>query len=156
MESKWRTFSLPARFLVVRGLFKIYATEHNLLSWTLEFDRAQTRCGVTRYAISRIQLSRIFIGSATTTFAQVKNILLHEIAHALTPGAKHGARWVRKAVSIGCDGKRCGAAFATPRWTLGCSKGCYKRRRFIRTKLNPHRVCAKCRGALEYYRSIKV
>jgi len=38
---------------------------------------------------------------------EVKNVILHEIAHALTPKQHHNKIWKLKAISIGCDGKRC-------------------------------------------------
>lgn len=38
---------------------------------------------------------------------QTRDTILHEIAHALTPGHNHDAVWQTKAVEIGCDGKRC-------------------------------------------------
>lgn len=152
----WSQTTLDARLSITRNWFTCYAVTHGLQGWTIEFDRARTRCGITSYKTSRIYVSRIFIGSATTTLSQIKNILLHEIAHALTPGAKHGPTWVQKALAIGCDGKRYSLPFVKPRWTLGCSRGCFKRRRFNRTKINPRKVCAKCHGALEYYRSITV
>ena len=37
---------------------------------------------------------------------EIKNTVLHEIAHALTPGHNHDHVWQAKAVSIGCDGER--------------------------------------------------
>lgn len=152
----WSKAALPARLSITRNWFTCYAGTHGLEGWTLGFDHARARCGITRYSTSRINLSKIFIGSATTTLSRVKNILLHEIAHALTPGAKHGPVWVQKALSIGCDGKRCSVPFVKPPWTLGCSQGCFKRRRFNRTKLNSRKVCAKCHGALEYYRTMTI
>lgn len=38
---------------------------------------------------------------------QVKDVILHEIAHALTPGEGHGSEWRIKAAEIGCNAKRC-------------------------------------------------
>lgn len=38
----------------------------------------------------------------------VTNVLLHEIAHALVPPRSgHNFIWKRKALSIGCNGRRC-------------------------------------------------
>jgi len=39
--------------------------------------------------------------------SSVRNTILHEIAHALTPNHNHNKFWKRKAIEIGCDGKRC-------------------------------------------------
>lgn len=38
---------------------------------------------------------------------KVKDTILHEIAHALTPGHNHDYVWQKKAIEIGCDGQRC-------------------------------------------------
>lgn len=37
----------------------------------------------------------------------IKNTILHEIAHALTPKHNHNKFWRRKAIEIGCTGERC-------------------------------------------------
>lgn len=39
--------------------------------------------------------------------AEVLNTILHEISHGLTPGHGHDQVWQRKALEIGCNGKRC-------------------------------------------------
>ena len=41
------------------------------------------------------------------TEAEVLDTILHEIAHGLTPGHGHDYIWQSKALSIGCNGKRC-------------------------------------------------
>jgi len=38
---------------------------------------------------------------------QVKTVILHEIAHALTPKHYHNFVWKEKCLEIGGDGKRC-------------------------------------------------
>jgi hypothetical protein len=38
---------------------------------------------------------------------EVKDTILHEIAHGLTPGHNHDSVWRRKALEIGCNGERC-------------------------------------------------
>jgi hypothetical protein len=41
------------------------------------------------------------------TEEEVLDTILHEIAHGLTPGNGHDDVWIRKAIEIGCSGKRC-------------------------------------------------
>jgi hypothetical protein len=41
------------------------------------------------------------------TEEEVLDTILHEIAHGLTPGNGHDEVWRRKAIEIGCNGKRC-------------------------------------------------
>ena len=40
------------------------------------------------------------------TVEEITNTILHEIAHALTPKHGHNYFWKRKAIEIGCTGKR--------------------------------------------------
>jgi predicted SprT family Zn-dependent metalloprotease len=79
--------------------------EHGLEHWTITTDRAKTRAGVCRHASRTISLS-----SPLTRLhdeAEVRDTILHEIAHALV-GSAHGHDdvWRSKAVSIGCSGER--------------------------------------------------
>ena len=80
--------------------------EHGLEGWKLVFDRARTRAGVCRPGRREIGLSRIL--TALHTDAEVRDTVLHEIAHALV-GAQHGhdVVWRAKALAIGCNGTRC-------------------------------------------------
>lgn len=81
--------------------------EHGLLEkgWKFEFDSAKKRFGLCSYRKKIISLSASL--TELNEFSRVKNTILHEIAHALTPKAKHGPVWVAMAKKIGCDGKRC-------------------------------------------------
>jgi predicted SprT family Zn-dependent metalloprotease len=82
--------------------------KHDLLSsgWYFEFDNAKRRFGCCNYTQKRITLSKNLVG--LNDEARVKNTILHEIAHALV-GRRHGHDyvWRRKAIEIGCDGRRC-------------------------------------------------
>ena len=99
--------------------------EHGLLRWQLEFDRAKRRAGICRYDRTTIGLS----GPLTRLHseAEVRDTLLHEIAHALAgPRAGHGPRWQAIARLIGCTGERCVPA-TSPRvpgaWVGTCPAG---------------------------------
>ena len=49
--------------------------------------------------------------------ATIRDTILHEIAHALTPGQHHNDVWRRKATAIGCTGQRCAKiAICKPRY----------------------------------------
>lgn len=98
---------------------------HGLDRWTVEFDNAKRRAGVCRQ-------DRLVIGlSAPLTRLhpeiEVRDTVLHEIAHALVGGAHgHDAVWRRTALAIGSTAKRCVPAEA-PRvaapWVGVCAKG---------------------------------
>ncbi len=80
--------------------------EHGLHDWRLVFDRAKRRAGVCRWARKEIGLSAPL--TSVHPEAEVRDTVLHEIAHALV-GPKHGhdAVWRATAKRIGCTGQRC-------------------------------------------------
>ncbi|MEL7975315.1 SprT-like domain-containing protein [Isoptericola sp. F-RaC21] len=86
---------------LARGLM----AEHRLSGWTFRFDGARRRAGLCRYDRREISLS----GPLTELYdeADVREVVLHEIAHALA-GARHGhdAVWRATARSIGSTGRR--------------------------------------------------
>lgn len=79
--------------------------EHGLGDWSIRTDRAKTRAGVCRFGTHTISLS-----AALTHLhdeAEVRDTILHEIAHALVgPFHGHDDVWRAKAVEIGCSGER--------------------------------------------------
>lgn len=82
--------------------------QHELLQngWMFEFDNAKRRFGCCNHRTKTISLSRELVSLNTTE--RVTNTILHEIAHALVGrGHGHNGVWKRKAIEIGCDGKRC-------------------------------------------------
>lgn len=80
--------------------------EHGLRGWTLAFDRAKRRAGICRFDRREIGLSAPL--AVLHTEAEVRDTVLHEIAHALV-GPRHGhdAVWRAAARRIGCSGERC-------------------------------------------------
>ncbi len=117
---------------------------HGLPAWTVAYDSAKRRAGVCRFATRTLGLS-----APLTTLhseAEVRDTILHEIAHALV-GPRHGhdETWRRTAVAIGCSGERCVAADA-PRveaaWLGVCPAG-----HTIERHRRPERVmsCSRCR-----------
>ena len=117
--------------------------EHGLEHWTITTDRAKTRAGVCRFAARTISLS-----SALTRLhdeAEVRDTILHEIAHALVgPAHGHDDVWRSKAMSIGCSGERTvstSAPAVVGPWRGECPEGhAYTRHR------RPGRVmsCLRC------------
>lgn len=80
--------------------------EHGLHDWTLTLDRAKTRAGAMFPRQRRISLS----GPLTRVHdeEQVRDTILHEIAHALV-GHQHGHDqvWKAKARELGASDQRC-------------------------------------------------
>ena len=80
--------------------------DHGLTRWRVELDSAVARAGVCRYAERTIGLSAPL--TRLHAEAEVRETILHEIAHALAgPHAKHGPRWRAVAHAIGSTGQRC-------------------------------------------------
>ena len=99
--------------------------DHGLVGWRLAFDHAKTRAGICNFTAREIGLSRVLTGLHTE--AEVRDTILHEIAHALVgPEHGHDAIWRAKAIQIGCSGMRCvpeTAAAAPGLWRGVCPSG---------------------------------
>ena len=93
---------LRAALVLARAL----AAEHGLHDWSVTLDRAKARAGACRFAHRQISLSAPL--TRLHTDAEVRDTILHEIAHALV-GPRHGHDevWRATAVRIGCSGERC-------------------------------------------------
>jgi len=122
--------------------------EHGLREWSLTFDQAKRRAGVCRYASRQISLSAPL--TRLHPVREVRDTILHEIAHALV-GPRHGhdAVWRATAVRIGCTGRRCTSADAPAlegAWVGTCAGG----HRVTRHR-RPARpmACARCGSAFD-------
>lgn len=99
--------------------------EHGLDGWTVRLDRAKTRAGVCRFAEREIGLSKPL--TALHSQAEVRDTVLHEIAHALVgPQHGHDRVWRAKALELGSSGERC-VSSESPRisgdWVGVCAAG---------------------------------
>ncbi|WP_028637467.1 SprT-like domain-containing protein [Nocardioides sp. URHA0032] len=117
--------------------------EHGLQDWRLAFDRAKRRAGVCRSDRKEIGLSGPL--TALHPEAEVRDTILHEIAHALV-GPRHGHDevWRATALRIGCTGLRCSSEDAPKidgHWVGTCPAG-HRRTRHRR----PQRpmACGSC------------
>lgn len=98
---------------------------HGLTGWRLVFDNAKTRAGICRSVPQEIGLSRVL--TLLHSEADVRDTILHEIAHALVgPAHGHDTVWRAEALAIGCSAKRCVSSSA-PRppgpWVGICPTG---------------------------------
>ncbi len=98
---------------------------HGLPDWQVAFDSAKRRAGVCRYGDRTIGLSAPL--TALHSYDDVRDTVLHEIAHALAgPEHGHDAHWRKVAMGIGCSGERC-VSTDSPRveaaWLGVCSAG---------------------------------
>jgi predicted SprT family Zn-dependent metalloprotease len=125
--------------------------------WKFVWDKRPTgRAGQCRYGRQEIGLSwKIF--SIEANRAEAENTILHEIAHALTPGAHHGPAWKRVARDIGCSAARCHQLETPPRkqgrYAGSCACGTdfhNKHRMTFRNGEVPKFRCNKCRTIVRW------
>jgi len=81
------------------------------LGWKWEWDSAKRRFGRCTPGTKLISISYPLVKENRDNLAVVKNVVLHEMAHAihwvLFKQANHDSVWQRIALTIGCDGRRC-------------------------------------------------
>lgn len=77
--------------------------EEGLGSWGFRFTNTKCRLGRCCYTEEVIELSRLCLEKHGE--AEARDTILHEIAHALTPGDGHGRKWRRQCIRLGCTPK---------------------------------------------------
>lgn len=88
-----------------RALARTLMTQHGVADWGFKFDKATKRLGLTRFGSKSISISKAL--TALNPEPQVRDTLLHEIAHALVGYEHHhDSVWRSKALEIGCSGER--------------------------------------------------
>ncbi len=75
------------------------------MGWKFTFIRSIRTLGLCSYREKAVSLSEQFMLTADEEL--INDTILHEIAHALTPGAGHNWRWKMKCVEIGANPERC-------------------------------------------------
>jgi hypothetical protein len=104
-------------------LLRTNLDKNGLTDWHIRLSKAVKRLGSCNYPKKTISLSSLFIETGTET--TILNTILHEIAHALCPGDGHGPKWKKKAIELGCDGKRCADGIKLNlKYNFECEKGC--------------------------------
>jgi predicted SprT family Zn-dependent metalloprotease len=132
--------------------------QHNLFNcgWEFKFDNAKRRFGYCSYRPRFISLSRPLTEINCTD--EVRDTILHEIAHALDVtrhgSSSHGVRWKRICVEVGARPIRCGKsinpdAIKSP-YKFVC-KPCNKEfPRFRKPKRTTGYRCNTCKSTVEW------
>jgi predicted SprT family Zn-dependent metalloprotease len=123
--------------------------------WTFGWNRRKRSLGLCRYRERRIELSAHFVYSNDA--AQVRETILHEIAHALAgEKAGHGPLWKEMCRRVGAKPERCDhgvAVMPRGRWVARCGtcgKEYWRHRRPARRAKYWCRGCGPERGMVEF------
>jgi len=87
---------------------KIISNHSELRYWKVTTNRRKATFGVCDYTRRQIELSEYKV--PVMTDEAIFDTIVHEIAHALTPGHNHDRVWKAKCIELGGDGKRCHGA----------------------------------------------
>lgn len=72
--------------------------------WKVAWDNGKRRAGACHYGTRTISLSRHILPLASDE--EIRETILHEVAHALTPGHSHDGIWRAKLIEMGGTGAR--------------------------------------------------
>ncbi len=143
-----QTAYLAGQLMEQHGLFET--------GWKFVFDNSKRRYGQCRHRSKQIGVSKHL--SLLNDEASVRDVILHEIAHALVGiGHGHDTIWKAKAREIGCDGQRCYDSKTTTlvegKYIAVCC-GCGRKHSKHR-KTNKNHSCGYCSGG-SYNESFKL
>jgi S-ribosylhomocysteine lyase LuxS involved in autoinducer biosynthesis len=122
----------------IQDIADMFINQFGLSDWGFSFDKAKMRCGACRYAKKKITISIYFVMNPDIPFEVIRDVILHECAHALV-GHEHAHNdvWRAKAVEIGCSGCR------TYNYSTGASPNIFAMCRCGRTTIWRHRMSKK-------------
>ena len=131
-----------AKLYVILNAIKMMQ-EHKLAGWSFKISNHKGNLGYCNYTEKTLSISITNIW--VNPWSQVKNTILHEIAHALASKKGdwgHGDVWRQIAISIGCDGHRC-SPMPAPKKYIGICGNCGTTFGRNRQTKNLH-ACARC------------
>lgn len=134
--------------------------EQYLPGWRFDLDNAKRRAGACFHRRRIITLSKWYIAMNLDKFDDLRDTILHEIAHGLAGSkAHHGPEWKKVCVKIGARPERCydSSIIAMPpdKYEAICPTCSRKFYRAKRVPWNKYKYCLKCGptdGRLKYVR----
>lgn len=87
---------------------KLMSNYPELKYWNVTFNNRKRAFGVCNYRKHQIELSSLLVPAMTEN--AIQNTIIHEIAHALTPGHNHDSIWKAMCIKLGGNGQRCGGS----------------------------------------------
>jgi len=125
--------------------------QHGLADWRFAFDHARRRFGCCNFTRKSITLSAYLVNLNIED--EVRDTILHEIAHALTPGEGHSENWKHACRTVGAKPERCfkeadGVKLVTTGLRVGCASCEWWASRYRITW--SVQVCRKCSKQVQW------
>nr|QBK91492.1 MAG: SprT-like family protein [Pithovirus LCPAC302] len=120
-------------------------SKRKLNGWKLKRSNDPLYIGLCSYNDKTIFLSSYFMRGYTCNYAKVKASLLHEVAHAISPGHGHDRVWKKRCERIGGDS--CEAGTVTKpgmNWAISCRQCKWRQEYYYQPDVR-NKVCGKCR-----------
>lgn len=122
--------------------------------WRFELSTTKHRVGECNHTKKRIRYSIHCVKE--TPIEEIKDTILHEIAHALVgPGHGHNRVWQAIAIAVGARPERCtemAETTAKPNYVLKCPNCGNKWQRYRLKKALHSARCPDCQVAVEIYK----
>ncbi len=119
--------------------------EHRLKGWSLKLRKIPNVAGYCSYMNKTITLSNLFMMGHNCDYSKVKKVLMHEIAHAVTPGQSHNEIWKNKCRKLGGDSRLAVTMVdLNLDWSLRCKK-CGWRQDYSTKPNVVNKICIKCK-----------
>ena len=88
---------------MVRETAEAVLRQHDITDWKIVLTNNKVQLGAVRYSTKTMFLANRL---SEVTEDELKEVVLHEIAHILTPKHNHDKVWKARAKELGCSGKR--------------------------------------------------
>jgi len=116
-----------------------------LKEWSIKKNHTKTSLGICDHGKKTIFISTYFMRGPSCNYSRVKDTIIHEIAHALTPGQNHNMIWKKQCIALGGSGKIRDKMDIPPRnWAMSCRK-CKWLKEYYRKPRMDGKVCLKCK-----------
>jgi predicted SprT family Zn-dependent metalloprotease len=148
--NKITTMDLRETQKLAEGLIKKHLgnAEHR---WVFKFDNARKRFGQCKWGRGQYIISLSKHLTLLNGIDQIRDTILHEIAHALDVEdrgySNHDANWRQIALRIGCNGERCYSSKEVvqpeSKYTVKCTN-CENEFKAMRKPRRSSNACGKC------------
>lgn len=145
--NKCQELSIPVEKLRMRTSKRIRRILSNT-GWILKINYHFKGAGICKYAEREVHITAFRLCQDRH---YIKNTILHEIAHILTPGHHHDFRWKQAAIFVGAKPYTSYGPFEPYRYYKVCPNGCSKRGYHNRIRCND--ICAYCDSNFQFVKN---